>query len=100
VHVRNAPLSNLSCQHPADPVPPNPNRLVANGDRALGQQVPAIAERQRLFAYIITSRPITSGELSAFMRVEAFGAYQRLGTRNQRTSHVYRCRIKICGPHG
>jgi hypothetical protein len=58
-HVRDAPLSNPSCQHPADPVPPNPDRLVANSDRALGQQVPVIAERQRLFAYIITSGPIT-----------------------------------------
>jgi hypothetical protein len=61
---------------------------------------PGIAKRQLLLAHIITSRQIVSGELSAFIGVEAFGAYQRLGSRNQRTTHVHQRRIKVCGPQG
>jgi hypothetical protein len=29
-----------------------------------------------------------------------FGAYQRFGSPNQRTTHVYQRRIKNCAPHG
>ena len=39
-------------------------------------------------------------EATRFQRVEAFGAYQRLGTRNQCTTRVYQRRIKVCGPPG
>ena len=56
--------ADLGGEHRAEPVPPEPHRLVADVDAALGQQVLHIPERQRYFTDIITTVRITSGELS------------------------------------
>ncbi len=44
-----------------EPVPPVPNRLVADIDAPLEQNILDLSQRQRI--YIITTRRITSGEL-------------------------------------
>ncbi len=46
-HPLDASLADLGCEHWAEPVPPEPHRLVADVDAPLVQQVLHIAERQR-----------------------------------------------------
>jgi hypothetical protein len=43
-----APLLDLRSEHRAEPVPPEPHRLVADLDAALEQQVLDLAKRQRV----------------------------------------------------
>jgi hypothetical protein len=62
-YVRYPPLSDLGSKHRTKPVPPKPDRLMADVDPALGQEILDVAQRQRDFTYIITTRRITSGEL-------------------------------------
>jgi hypothetical protein len=47
-HVRYPPLSDLGSKHRAKPVPPKPDRLMADVDPALGQEILDIAQRQRV----------------------------------------------------
>ena len=46
--VLNAPFPDLRGEHRAEPVPPEPHRLVADIDTALEQQVLDLAQRQRV----------------------------------------------------
>ena len=46
--VLNAPFPDLRGEHRAEPVPPEPYRLVADIDTALEQQVLDLAQRQRV----------------------------------------------------
>ena len=46
--MNNAPFSDLRCEHQAEPVPPEANRLVANVDAALKLQILDLTERQRI----------------------------------------------------
>ena len=46
--VLNAPFPDLCGEHRAEPVPPEPYRLVADINTALEQQVLDLAQRQRL----------------------------------------------------
>jgi hypothetical protein len=39
-------------------------------------------------------------EATRFQRVEAFSAYQRLGSHNECTTRIYQRRIMNCAPHG
>src|SRR5271165_5318829 len=48
-HVRHPLLSDLGSKHRAKPVPPKPDRLMADVDPALGQEVFDVAQRQRVF---------------------------------------------------
>jgi len=59
--MMKAPLPDLRCKHRTETVPPVPNRLVADVDAALEQNILNLSQRQRM--YIITVRRITSGEL-------------------------------------
>jgi hypothetical protein len=43
-------------EHRAKPVPPEPDRLVAEVDPALGQQILGVAERQRISALIAVKK--------------------------------------------
>ena len=45
-HVRDASLADLSGEHRAKPVPPEPDRLMADVDPAFGQQVLDVSKRQ------------------------------------------------------
>jgi len=45
--MNNAPISDLRCEYRAEPVPPEANRLVANVDASLKQQILDLTERQR-----------------------------------------------------
>jgi hypothetical protein len=54
--------ADLSGAHRTEPVPPITDRLVADVDAALVQQVLDVAQRQRVLTYIITTRRITSGD--------------------------------------
>src|SRR5208337_1089826 len=47
-HVRYPPFSDLSGKHRAEPVPPKPDRLVADVDPALDQEILDVAQRQRV----------------------------------------------------
>ena len=47
-HVRHPLLSDLSGKHRAELVPPKPNRLMADVDPALGQEILDVAQRQRV----------------------------------------------------
>src|SRR5271157_1941702 len=47
-HVRHPLLSDLSGEHRAKPVPPKPDRLMADVDPALGQEILDVAQRQRV----------------------------------------------------
>jgi len=42
-HVRDPPPSDLGGEHRAKPVPPKPNRLMADVDPALGQEILDVA---------------------------------------------------------
>ena len=46
--MNNAPFPDLCGEHRAEPVPPEPYRLVADIDTALEQQVLDLAQRQRV----------------------------------------------------
>ena len=46
--MNNAPFPDLRGEHRAEPVPPEPYRLVADIDTALEQQVLDLAQRQRV----------------------------------------------------
>ena len=46
--MNNAPFPDLRCEHRAEPVPPEPYRLMADIDTALEQQVLDLAQRQRV----------------------------------------------------
>lgn len=48
----------------SNPVPPQPNRLMADVDAALEQQVIDVSQGEGVFTYIMTTSRITSGELS------------------------------------
>src|SRR5271166_4541983 len=48
-HVRDPLLSDLGGKHRAKPVPPKPDRLMADVDPALGQEILDVAQRQRVF---------------------------------------------------
>jgi hypothetical protein len=61
--VRDSLLSDLGSEQRAKPVPPKPDRLMANVDPALGQKILDVAQRQRVLTYIIPTRRITFGEL-------------------------------------
>ena len=54
-HVRDASPADLRGEHRAKPVPPEPDRLMADVDPAFGQQVLDVAQRQRISTYIITT---------------------------------------------
>src|SRR5271167_809971 len=45
-HVRGASLADLGGEHWTKPIPPEPDRLVADVDPALGQQILDVAQRQ------------------------------------------------------
>ena len=62
-HVRYPPFSDLSGEHRAELVPPKPDRLMADVDPALGQEILDVAQRQWYFTHISTARRIISGEL-------------------------------------
>jgi hypothetical protein len=62
-HVRETSLTNLSGEHRAKPVPPEPDGLVADVDPALGQQSSTLRSDSGYRTYIITTRRMTSGEL-------------------------------------
>src|SRR5271169_5562095 len=47
-HVRDASLTNLGGEHWAKPVPPETDRLMADIDAALGQEIFDVAQRQRI----------------------------------------------------
>src|SRR5271165_4244360 len=47
-HVRYPPFSDLSAKHRAESVPPKPDRLIADLDPALGQEILDVAQRQRV----------------------------------------------------
>ena len=47
-HVRYPPFSDLSGKHRAETVPPKPDRLMADVDPALGQEILDVAQRQRV----------------------------------------------------
>ena len=47
-HLRDAPPADLGGEHRAEPVPPEPDGLVADVDPALGQQILDVAQRQRV----------------------------------------------------
>jgi hypothetical protein len=47
-HPCDTSFANLAGEHRAKSVPPEPDRLVANVDPALGQQILDIAQRQRV----------------------------------------------------
>ncbi len=59
--MMNAPLSDLRGEHRTKPVPPKPDRFMADVDVSLEQQIFDLPRRQRM--YIITAKRITSGEL-------------------------------------
>ena len=46
-HSVNPLLADLAGEHRTEPVPPEPDRLVADVDAALGQKVLDLAQRQR-----------------------------------------------------
>ena len=48
-HVRYPLLSDLGGKHRAKPVPAKPDRLMADVDPALGQEILDVAQRQRVF---------------------------------------------------
>src|SRR5271165_4627173 len=48
-HVRYPPFSDLGSKHRSKPVPPKPDRLMADVDPALGQEILDVAQRQRVF---------------------------------------------------
>src|SRR5271157_3382332 len=48
VHVRDPLLADLGGEHRAKPVPPKPDRLMADVDPALGPEILDVAERQRV----------------------------------------------------
>jgi hypothetical protein len=62
-HVRDASLTNLGGEHRAKPVPPEPDRLMADVDPSLSPEVLDVAQRHGYRTYIITTRRITFGEL-------------------------------------
>ncbi len=43
MHVRYPLLADLGCKHRAKPVPPKPDRLTADVDPALGQEILDVA---------------------------------------------------------
>src|SRR5208337_110736 len=47
-HVRYPLLSDLCSKHRAEPVPPKPDRLMADVDPALGQEILDVAQRKRV----------------------------------------------------
>jgi hypothetical protein len=47
-YVRYPPLSDLGSKHRTKPVPPKPDRLMADVDAALGQEILDVAQRQRV----------------------------------------------------
>src|SRR5208337_1842182 len=47
-HVRQPLLSDLGGEHRAESVPPKPDRLMADVDPALGQEILDVAQRQRV----------------------------------------------------
>ena len=57
--MRDASLADLGGEHRAEPVPPEPDRLVADVYPALRQQILDVG----YLTYIITTRRMTSGEL-------------------------------------
>ena len=61
--VRDPLLPDLGGEHRAKLVPPKPDRIMADVDPALGQEILDVAQRRRVLTYIITTRRITSGEL-------------------------------------
>ena len=65
-HTVDPPTADLAGEHRAEPAPPQPHGLVANVDAALEQQILDVAQRQRVFPYIITTRRITSGDESKY----------------------------------
>jgi hypothetical protein len=56
--------ANLNREHRAESVPPEAYCFVANIDPALSQQVLDVAKGERIFDVDMTTRRITSGELS------------------------------------
>jgi hypothetical protein len=54
---------DLGGEHRAKLVPPKTDRVMADVDHALGQEILDVAQRQRVLTYIITTRRIASGEL-------------------------------------
>ena len=48
-HAIDPLLADICGEHRAEPVPPQPHRLVADVDAALEQQIFHVAERQRVF---------------------------------------------------
>jgi hypothetical protein len=61
--VRDPLRPDLGGEHRAKPVPPKLDRIMADVDPALGQEILDVAQRQRVLTYIITTIRITSGEL-------------------------------------
>jgi len=61
-HVIDPLPADLRGEHWTEAVPPEPDRLVADVDPALVQQVFHVAQGEGYFTYIITTRRITSGE--------------------------------------
>jgi hypothetical protein len=52
-----------AAKHRAKLVPPKLDRIMADVDPALGQEILDVAQRQRVLTYTITTIRITSGEL-------------------------------------
>jgi hypothetical protein len=59
--MMKASFSDLVSEHRTETVPPEPNRLVADVDAPLKEQIFDLPQRQRI--YIITVRRMTLGEL-------------------------------------
>jgi hypothetical protein len=57
----NASSPDRSSEHRTEPVPPEPNRLVAIVDAPLVPDILGLSQKKR--THIITARRITSGEL-------------------------------------
>jgi len=47
-HALNPLAADLAGEHRAEPVPPQPNRLMADVDAALEQKILDVAQRQRV----------------------------------------------------
>ena len=61
-HRAHPLTADVACEDRAEPVPPLPDRLVADVDPALEQQVLDVRKDSGKRTYIITTRRITSAD--------------------------------------
>ena len=86
LHPTDTLSPNGSCEHRAEPVPPEPDCLMEKVDAAFEQQILDIAQRQWEADDIITTSRITSGdELKQRNGFGGFtGDFRFMGARYQR----------------